>query len=123
MQIQTITTATIPGYQVYEYLLVLSPHRDLWDKIVDVKKKFAEDYQSDHARWGKPHVTIVNFVQYIMMEERLTNRLNAIAMGYPPFKIATMIFPFTSFNDRSTIKMSPSKMPASCIASPFMRKK
>ena len=87
MQIQTITTATIPGYQVYEYLLVLSPHRDLWDKIVEVKKKFAEDYQSDHARWGKPHVTIVNFVQYIMMEERLTDRLNAIAMGYPPFKV------------------------------------
>jgi 2'-5' RNA ligase len=87
MQIQTVTTATIPGYRIYEYLLVLSPHKELWDKIMEVKKKFSEDYQSEHAKWGKPHVTIVNFVQYTMMEERIINRLNTIAMGYPPFKI------------------------------------
>jgi len=109
MQIQTITTATIPGYQIYEYLLVLSPHRDLWDKIVDVKKKFAEDYQSDHARWGKPHVTIVNFVQYIMMEERLTNRLNAIAMGYPPFKVE--LKDFGSFPSHTIYINVVSKLP------------
>jgi 2'-5' RNA ligase len=109
MQIQTITTATIPGYQVYEYLLVLSPHRDLWDKIVEVKKKFAEDYQSDHARWGKPHVTIVNFVQYIMMEERLTNRLNAIAMGYPPFKVE--LKDFGSFPSHTIYINVVSKLP------------
>ena len=87
MQVQTVTTATIPGYQIYEYLLVLSPHKELWDKITEVKKKFADDYQSEQARWGKPHITIVNFVQYTMMEERIINRLNAIAMGFPPFKI------------------------------------
>jgi 2'-5' RNA ligase len=87
MQIQTVTTATIPGYKIYEYLLVISPHKDLWDKIMEVKKKFSEDYQSEHARWGKPHVTIVNFVQYTMMEERIINRLHTIAMGYPPFKV------------------------------------
>jgi len=109
MQIQTITTATIPGYQVYEYLLVLSPHRDLWDKIVEVKKKFAEDYQSDHARWGKPHVTIVNFVQYIMMEERLTDRLNAIAMGYPPFKVE--LKDFGSFPSHTIYINVVSKLP------------
>jgi 2'-5' RNA ligase len=78
---------TIPGYRVYEYLLVLSPHKELWDKIVKVKEEFAEKYQSDHARWGKPHVTLVKFVQYELMEERIVNRLKVIAMGYPPFKV------------------------------------
>jgi len=78
---------TIPGYRVYEYLLVLSPHEELWNKIVKVKNDFAEQYKSDHARWGKPHLTLVNFVQYNMMEERIITRLKAIAMGYPPFKV------------------------------------
>lgn len=87
MQIQTITVATIPGYRIYEYLLVLSPHRELWDKIMEVKAKFADDYESDHARWGKPHVTLANFVQYEMMQERLVNRLRIVAMGITPFKI------------------------------------
>ena len=87
MQIQTINTATIPGYKICEYLLVLSPHKELWNKIMEVKGKFADDYQSDHARWGKPHVTIANFVQYTMMEEKIINRLDTIAMGYPPFKV------------------------------------
>lgn len=78
---------TIPGYRVYEYLLVLSPHKELWDKIVNVKEEFAEKYKSDHARWGKPHVTLVNFVQYEMMEERILNRLKIVAMGHYPFKV------------------------------------
>jgi 2'-5' RNA ligase len=109
MQIQTATTATIPGYQIYEYLLVLSPHRDLWDKIVEVKKKFADDYQSDHARWGKPHVTVVNFLQYTMMEERITNRLNTIAMGYPPFKVE--LRDFGSFPSHTIYINVVSKLP------------
>ena len=78
---------TIPGHQAYEYLLVLSPHEELWNKIVKVKNDFAEQYKTDHVRWSKPHLALVNFVQYNMMEERIINRLKSIAMGFPPFKI------------------------------------
>jgi 2'-5' RNA ligase len=109
MQIQTVTTATIPGYKIYEYLLVISPHKDLWDKIMEVKKKFAEDYQSEHAKWGKPHVTIVNFVQYTMMEERIINRLHTIAMGYPPFKVE--LKDFGSFPSHTIFINVISKLP------------
>ncbi len=77
----------IPGYSYYEYLLVLNPHEELWNKIKKVKDDFAEKYKSEHARWGKPHVTLANFVQFEMMEERLTSRLKTIAMGYHPFKV------------------------------------
>lgn len=78
---------TIPGYRINEYLLVLSPHRELGDKIVKVKEEFAEKFKSDHAKWGKPQVALVNFVQYEMMEERILNRLKIVAMGHYPFKV------------------------------------
>lgn len=78
---------TIPGYRIYEYLVVLNPHKELWEKIMKVKEEFAEEYKSDYARWGKPHVTLVNFVQYGLMEDRIVNRLNTIAMGQYPFKV------------------------------------
>jgi 2'-5' RNA ligase len=87
MQIQTITTATIPGYRIYEYLLVLGPHRELWDKIREVKAKFADAYECEQARMGKPQLLLANFVQYEMMQERLVNRLRIVSMGTTPFKI------------------------------------
>lgn len=77
----------LPGYKVYEYLVVLNPHKELWEKIMKVKEDFANEYKSDHARWSKPHITLVNFVQYGMMEDRIVNRLNTVAMGHYPFKI------------------------------------
>lgn len=78
---------SIPGYRVYEYLLVLSPHEELWNRITEVKQQFAKAYLSENARWGKPHVTLAKFVQYEMMEERVINRLKVVAMSYPPFKV------------------------------------
>ncbi len=78
---------TTPGYNIYEYLLVLNPHEALRDKIMNIKKYFFETYQNASAVYGKPHITLANFVQYEMMQERLVNRLQLVAMGFPPVKI------------------------------------
>ena len=78
---------TIPGYRVYEYLLVLSPHEELRNKIMGVKKDFYDKYQAETARWSKPHVTLVNYLQYEMMEDKILQHLKTIAMGYHPIKI------------------------------------
>ena len=78
---------SIPGYKVNEYLLVLNPHEDLRNKIMQVKKHFFDTYKAASAVYSKPHITLVNFVQYQMMEERLVNRLKIIAMGYHPIKV------------------------------------
>lgn len=78
---------TIPGYRVYEYLLVLNPHEDLRDKIMQVKKEFYETYKASAAVYGKPNMVLVNFVQYEMAEERIINRLKIIGMGYHPIKV------------------------------------
>jgi len=77
----------IPGYRYNEYLIILNPHEELRNKIMQVKKEFNDKYKSANALYSKPHIALVNFVQFEMMEERIVNRLKAIAMGYTPFKV------------------------------------
>ena len=83
LNIQTL----LPGYRVKEYLLVLNPHEELRNKIMQVKKEFNDNYKAPTAIWGKPPITLVNFLQYEMMEERIVNRLKTVAMGYHAFKV------------------------------------
>lgn len=78
---------SLPGYRMCEYLLVLQPHEELWNKIVNVKNDFFEKYKAESAKWGKPHITLVKFAQLQMMEERITNRLKMIGMAMPAFKV------------------------------------
>lgn len=87
MQLQSTTTTTIPGYRIYEYLLVLHPHEELRSRIKKVKQEFYDVYKASSAIGGKPHITLANFLQYELMEDRLLNRLNMIAMGFHPIKV------------------------------------
>jgi 2'-5' RNA ligase len=83
----TTLIQTMPGYRLNEYMLVLTPHEELRSRIMQVKKEFSEKYQCSQAVWGKPHLMLSRFTQYEMMEERVLNRLKAIAMGFRPFKL------------------------------------
>lgn len=78
---------SIPGYRVYEYLLVLSPHEELRAQIQNIKKEFAEKYKAPQAVHTKPNVPLLTFCSYEMTQERIVNRLGTIAMGITPFKI------------------------------------
>lgn len=78
---------TLPGYKVNEYLLVLSPHEELRNKIMKVKEEFADTYNAISARWSPVQVGLVTFTQYEMMEERIINRLKTVAMAQYPFKV------------------------------------
>lgn len=77
----------IPGYRYNEYLLILNPHEELRNKIMHAKKEFGEKYKAPAAMYSKPHITLVNFVQFEMAEERIVNGLKTIAMGLAPFKV------------------------------------
>jgi 2'-5' RNA ligase len=77
----------MPGYRVNEYLLVLNPPEDLWQKIMKIKEGFADKYKNDIARFTKPHITLINWVSLELMEERMMQRLQTIAMGITPFKV------------------------------------
>ena len=85
--VMQLSGITMPGYRAYEYLLVLNPHEELRNRINQVKKEFYEAYKASTSIGGKPHVALVNFLQYELMEERLVNRLKTIAMGYYPIKV------------------------------------
>ena len=77
----------IPGYRYNEYLLILTPPEDLQNKIMKVKNEFYDKYKASTALYSRPHLTLVNFVQFEMMEERIVNHLKTVAMGYPVFKV------------------------------------
>jgi 2'-5' RNA ligase len=78
---------SIPGYRINEYMIVLHPPQDLRDKIGTIKKEFSEKYQTSATAPGKSHILLAAFTQYAMMEERVVNRLNVVAMGFRPFKV------------------------------------
>ena len=78
---------SIPGYRINEYLLVLNPPEDLWQKITKIKEGFADKYKNEVARFTKPHITLINWLSLELMEERMIQRLQTIAMGTTPFKI------------------------------------
>ena len=102
-----------------EYLLILNPHEELRNKVQQVKKEFYDAYHAaslgDASRWaptaigGKPHVTLVRFTQLALMEERIVQRLRAIAMGYCPFKVE--LKDFGSFPSHSIFINVTSKLP------------
>lgn len=77
----------MPGYRYWEYLLVLNPHEDLRNRVLSVKKEFADAYGQNQMANSKPHITLAKFVVWQMMEEKVLNRLKVVAMGMPPFKV------------------------------------
>jgi 2'-5' RNA ligase len=77
----------MPGYRINEYLLVLNPPQVLWDKIMEIKSAFADKYKNEIARHTKPHISLINWVSLELMEERMMQRLQTIAMGIAPFKV------------------------------------
>ncbi|HEY8690537.1 MAG TPA: 2'-5' RNA ligase family protein [Chitinophagaceae bacterium] len=109
LTMNTTSLIQIPGYKYNEYLLVLSPHEELWNKIKKVKKDFSEKYKLEQAKWGKPHVALANFIQFEMVEERLVNRLTAIAMAYHPIKVE--LKDFGSFPSHTIYINVTSKLP------------
>ncbi len=80
-------TTSIPGYRINEYLLVLNPPEDLWQKIKKIKEGFSEKYKNDIAKFTKPHITLINWVSLELMEEKMMQRLQTISMGITPFKV------------------------------------
>lgn len=74
-------------WKVNEYLLILQPHEDLYNKIVDIKQAFAKQFDCKMAMYLKPHLTLTVFVQYAMMESKIIHRLQNIAAQQSSFKI------------------------------------
>ena len=79
--------SAMPGYQLNQYLLVLNPHEELRNKIMDIKKVFYESYKASAALFGKPYITLVSFTQCEMVEKQIKSKLQIIAREHKPAKI------------------------------------
>jgi len=99
----------MPGYKLSEYLLVLSPHQELAERIMEARQEFSQKYKSPFGGSAKPHITLVNFITWNMMEEKLLQRFEAIAMGVTPFKVE--LKDYGSFPSHSIFINVVSKLP------------
>ncbi|HSC52744.1 MAG TPA: 2'-5' RNA ligase family protein [Phnomibacter sp.] len=72
---------------MHEYMLVLKPHEELRNHIRQVKDAFAEKYDAPMARFLEPHITLVRFLCWDMVEAKIVQRLQHIAISTAAFSI------------------------------------
>lgn len=77
----------LTAYAIAEYLLVLEPHESLADEIRQIKKMMQKNYGCLVSLNEKPHITLVKFQQYEMMEQRIKRKLKGMVNAEPPFLI------------------------------------
>jgi len=77
----------LSSYATAEYLLVIEPHEALRDKIMQVKKYFADTYDCPSAATGRPNITLARFQQYEMIEQRVVHRLQLMATAQASFVV------------------------------------
>jgi len=85
--LQNKSVVQMPSYNTYIYLLVLSPQGMLREKIMDIKDAFARNYSHPFARSIKPHLTLIQFMQRGLAEEKIVARFKTIAKAQAPIKI------------------------------------
>jgi len=81
------TVLNIPGYQVNEYKIILTPHEELGKKIMEIQRAFISKYKVEYKSVYMPQLILATFKQIQANESRIVNRLKMIAMAYQPVKI------------------------------------
>ncbi len=77
----------LAAYAFAEYLLVLEPHESLADEIQQIKKMIQKNYGCLVSLKETPHISLVRFQQYEMMEQRIKRRLEGMVNAESPFLV------------------------------------
>ncbi len=88
----------MPGFSVpqfYEYLLVVHPAAEAYDKIMQEKEHFYDTYKTEVAVKTKPHITVADFLLREVMEERIIEYLARILSTQKSF--VTMLNNYSGF--------------------------
>lgn len=102
----------LPGYKIGEYMLIVNQHEELSHKVTSAREQFNKQYEVE-AKLGKPNLLLASFTQYAMMEERIVQKLNTIAMAQFPFKIE--LRNFGSFPSHTIFINVVSKVPIQAL--------
>jgi 2'-5' RNA ligase len=105
----------MPGYRIQEYALVLNPHEDLRNRIGKVRDEFSERFKTPASRYLKPSVTLATFQTWVMMEDKILQRLQGICMGIAPFRVE--LKDYGSFPSHSIFINVISKVPVQNLVS------
>lgn len=80
---------------LHDYLLIISPNSDVQQKIMEIKKSFAEKFECPTAMYSKPHITLLRFLQLQMQERKIIAKLQSIIETASSFRV--IINGFESF--------------------------
>jgi 2'-5' RNA ligase len=73
--------------KINEYLLVIQPHEDLYNKLLEIKTNVAANYKCPQALHIKPSIAILKFMQIEMLEEKLVQNIKQTVASINPFMI------------------------------------
>ncbi|WP_332733051.1 2'-5' RNA ligase family protein [Flavihumibacter sp.] len=78
---------SMPGYQVYEYQLVLAIPDTIKDRIRKLRQQFSEQYNLPVPRNSAVMIPLVKFRQRQLLEEKMRSSLHQLVMGWRPFTV------------------------------------
>lgn len=74
-------------YPIAQYLLVLEPSEALKQDILQVKQRFAQQYEHAGALRAQPHISLLSCEQYVMSEPRWLPMLKRLVQETRPFQV------------------------------------
>lgn len=84
---ETEAILELPGSAIAEYLLVVQPHEDLSNRIMQEKQAFATTFDCSTAVFGQPQIVIAKIVQRIWSEPNWLRRIARTLSETSPFTI------------------------------------
>ena len=81
--------------QLYEYLLVIHPAKEVYEKVKEEKEKFSSDYKVSVAKKTLPHITVADFLAKEGMEDTIIKWMHRILSTQQSFDV--MLNNFSGF--------------------------
>jgi 2'-5' RNA ligase len=83
---------TLPGYEVYEYFLILSLPPDLQKEVLELRQDFHKNFETHHKIKGMPSLALALFLQYEPMEQKVVTMFQHTASFFSPLEIVLKDF-------------------------------
>lgn len=71
----------------YEYLLILPIIEWVSSEVLKIKYLFEQQYGCRKAANSEPHITLINFIQLVTMENHIVQRLERFSRSVVPFVV------------------------------------
>ncbi|RYY99815.1 MAG: hypothetical protein EOO11_03675 [Chitinophagaceae bacterium] len=84
--------ASLPGYRIHEYRLVVPLSESLQERIGSLRERLYERHRVKAGPEAPPALTLLHCHAFEKTEGRLLERLQQVAMGCTPFKVELQNF-------------------------------